>query len=211
MINNYLEWEKVIFDHSPDKEYWYYDIDYDEEILKFDDISKYIIELCEECEELINKYTDDQINNGLWYLFSEAGSKWFSEILNGKNDMESSIRCIEKLEYIYRKLFYYKCTKTLSHKNQLPDNPINAICYMLWDIAPPVEDNMITPVVALLSNILSLDHIAIQEGAIHGLGHLGERYGDVAINEIKKFIDYNNNISEDLRLYAERAIRGNLL
>lgn len=87
-----------------------------------------------------------------------------------------------------------------------------AICYMFWDLIPWVNGGTDTKVALaffdIVEDILSLNHIACQESAIHGLGHVYREHSLRVENIIDGFLADNSKIRPDLKNYALHARKG---
>jgi len=59
-----------------------------------------------------------------------------------------------------------------------------------------------------MRSILTIDHVACQESALHGLGHWRHAHNATVESIIDEFLKKERNLSEPLRKYAGDARRG---
>ncbi|GAC1401978.1 MAG: hypothetical protein NVSMB56_17010 [Pyrinomonadaceae bacterium] len=89
-------------------------------------------------------------------------------------------------------------------------NSLDSACHMWWDLIifnqtsnPKVEEAMFQA----LSQVIKIDSLACQIGALHGLGHL-EHDGKKKV--IEDFLETHTNIDAKTQKYALDAIEGNV-
>jgi hypothetical protein len=96
----YQEWLKHIFDHEVKEHQWYFEMD----APGFEASPTELVELIGQTflrsgKDLI-KYTDEQVNQGIWYLAGSSGSNFMSAL-------KSSESAIDKTGGSYWKYFLF--------------------------------------------------------------------------------------------------------
>lgn len=213
------QWLKHVFDHPVTDPAWHHVMGADvwgdstPEL-----IVSYLTQLFENSAEVCKPYSDAHLNQGLWYISLPFCSGYMKEIEAEIISDEQRVRCIHAIFRLYEGLFAPRCTPLLSHQFGQPEDPpyspLNMICYMWWDnlltwgmLPEKLRDVFYPAYLNVMRQTLTLDSIACQEGALHGLAHLADdhqRYRP-AYGVIHKFIATNPNISPELKDYAERA------
>jgi hypothetical protein len=129
-------------------------------------------------------------------------------------------RRIRSIYVLYRDLFAPRCSDHLGHLSSGSEaaNPLNAICYMWWDVCPlphnvhyPEKERVDPVILDVLKRTLQLESNACREGALHGLGHFGFYYPDPVHAIIDDFLGSGARIPESLREYARTARTGMIL
>ncbi len=64
---------------------------------------------------------------------------------------------------------------------------------------------------AVMTDILAIDHIACQESALHGLGHWQPQHPDAVAQTVGSFLAQSPDIAAPLRDYARRPRAGYVL
>lgn len=179
-------------------------------------IAAYMTQLFERPSVLVERYSPEIINKGLWSICGvETG--YFQEIRCPEVPIASQQRCVRSIFLLYRDLFAHVCTSHYGHLNDGPEppSPVNSACYMLWDMDElqyvhrlPGGEHLIDPVFEVLSCILELDSIACRESALHGLAHQVSDHRTRVQEIIDGFLRVHPNLPEPLANYAQRAREG---
>jgi hypothetical protein len=89
---------------------------------------------------------------------------------------------------------------------------------MWWDLLPivgepdnPARKALDETVLSVMARILTLDNIACQEGALHGLGHWQMFYPEQVQAIIGDFLGTHIALRPELKAYARRAREGCVL
>lgn len=188
----------------------------------------YITRTFNEIEQVAAPYTDAQLEQGLNYLTSSACSDYMHALRDPMLPVKVRIAAVESFYTVYEKLYAVRCDRRLgSQMTAAGDNPLNASCYMWWDVIAlypahpnqPLEEtdslsnhqamlSLVDPCFDVMGRTLALDHIACQEAALHGLGHWQYAYPERVAAMIDAFLDANPNLNPALRTYAQAARRG---
>lgn len=214
----YSEWLRYLFDHEiePGLPEWYWR----DNAPVFEAAPAEIVELwiatMKNAGADLQGYSDEQVGQGLWYLFSNACSDHSQEVRDKSLPVEKVIEVYDSMRWLYTDLFSRRCTGTLEHLSE-KGSPLNAICYMLWDASPlgwPEMDRQAHSIESalfdLLEHALDQPHRACIESALHGLGELQCRY-PVQVREMIGSRLSSLAQDEALLQYALRAQQGNVL
>jgi hypothetical protein len=194
----------------PELDYWC-DISFKREL-------DYISYAFENAEEIFAKYSNLEIDDALWHLVG-VGTETMHILLVKRVPWHHKERCVNSFIELNKQVFAKRCSLVLCHLGKEGDpnnikNPLNSICYMWWDIfsvwggshLPKLDDLFFDVMV----ETLKIDHVACQEGVLHGLGHIPERRPQVR-KAITDFINDNPNLSPELHDYALAAMSGMIL
>ena len=212
---NFEEWVKGRFDKPEGPEPWYYDYKNDPPEPPPALALQHLRKLFSESGERLKGYSNRQLKDGLWYLFDPSNSNELFCLLDEALPLKERLETVDAIYLLYRDCFSSRCSKELSHLAKVERNPLNSICYMLWDIVafPASGGKMEKPEVdasclAVMEKALALEHDACIESALHGLGHAKLYYPAEVQRIIGAFLKAGKNISPDLRQYAEAAGTG---
>ena len=184
------------------------------------DLLAVISRLFEEPAGVLRHYSDQQLNQGFWFL---CGAE--SDAMRGLADeaiaWEARARCIRSFGTLFRELFQARCSAHLSHLMRAapPEDsglsPLNSACYMWWDFdcwrARPgdgAHQKVDAAYLEVMGQALALSHDACRESALHGLGHWHRAYPVDTERIVDDFLASNPGIREELRRYALAARSG---
>ncbi|CAN5418352.1 hypothetical protein BH10CYA1_BH10CYA1_02290 [soil metagenome] len=201
-------WVTSIFARPTDDDRWQWDAEI-EEPLK-DECAAFITKLFRE-KEYLEEYLDEQVCHGLNFIINPSFSNHMFVLYDHSVQIQTRLECLSSFESLFSGYLAEHCSDSLSHLDQQPSNAVNRICYMWWDVIPlfghpdePSKKLLDQPILDLQKRILSIDSIACQESALHGLGHWYFKYP----KEVDEIIhDYlrNSSVSKELRAYASAA------
>jgi hypothetical protein len=172
---------------------------------------------------LMERFTAEQVNQGLWYLVSNACSDHMVSALDGSVPWVDRRRCLEAIGTLYESLFARLCTDHLSHLDRggtAPEDvsPLNLVCYMWWDLFPswgspddPSRAESDATILEVLHKTLFIASTACREGALHGLGHWHLNYPGQVEAIIDEFLAGTPGIGPELLAYAQAARVGGVL
>jgi hypothetical protein len=214
------EWVAHVFDHEvPGQQAtWYFDCDSDYWDGPPDVTIEYITRLFENPVPYLQQYSDEQLNQGFWYLVPNSGSDHMFALLDEQVPIEARKRCVRSFYSLFEQLIAKICSPYLSHLNEPDVNPLNSACYMWWDLIPihgkpndPARQELDQEILIVIERILNIDSIACQESALHGLGHWEIYYPDQVHKIIDNFITSHLDSRVDLLNYAKQARTGYVL
>jgi hypothetical protein len=128
------------------------------------------------------------------------------------------LRAISAIYSLFDQLFQPRCAPILLHVDEEGAKPLNSNCYMWWDsfpsVASPDDPHRLIlhdAVLAVMEKILTLDSIACQESALHGLGHWQRDHPRLVESIVDRFLQSNTAPDYRLVAYAQAARRGCVL
>lgn len=214
-------WVDHCFDHEvreEQKQEWYWDKDAPYIQLPIEIAGPFFIRLFSEASTALADFTDAQVNQGLWYLVCAPCSSNIFDVFGFPASYEQRRKAIESIYLLFAHYFAEKCSPELSAYRNV-ENPLNSVCYMFWDllnesfIGGKDEEGVASNKEAMqvMGKILTIENIACQESALHGLGHWEYYYPEDVAVIIKKFLQENPLIPDELKEYAQSAMEGMVL
>ena len=215
---SFAGWVAHVFNHDVRSPEWYFDPDSAYWDGSPDLTVAYLTRLFENPGPYLQPYSNEQLNQGFWYLVSNSGSTHMFALLDEQVPQEARIRCVRAFYPLFEKIFAKFCSPHLSHLDEPGANPLNTVCYMWWDIMPifgmPDEQarrEFDREILAVMERILRIDSPACRESALHGLGHWQIYYPDRVHQIVDHFIAGYPGIRADLLNYAKQARAGCVL
>jgi hypothetical protein len=211
-------WVKHVFDHEVRKPEWYWDKD----ALYWDAPSEltveYLTQLFGRPLPTLANYSDEQLNQGFWYLLSPGCSNHMFAVTDEAVPLELRIKCVKSIQRIFEQMFSGLCSEHLSHIDEKGAAPLNSICYMWWDLVPlqwepgePSKESISKAALEVMEETLTFDSIACQESALHGLGHWELFYPTEVAEIVDRYLEDNPNLRSELKDYAVKAREGHVL
>lgn len=217
---SFEDWVKYVFDHPILEREWYWEIDaewWNEDANPLVTLA-YITRLFKNAGEILAVYSDAQVNQGLWFLVSNACSSHMFALINESLPESDRIQCVHAMYTLFEQVFVPRCSPHLSQTSPTDANPINSICYMWWDIIPiygkpdePARRDFDEACLRVMEKTLQLPSIACQENALHGLGHWSIYYQNEVRVIIARVLEDNVSLDQNLRMYAVAASQGCIL
>ena len=210
------EWVRYIFDHPVTDPAWYWDIDADSVELDPIRLILYTTQLFSRSKETLSSFSDAQVDQGLWLLVGARSE--LDVLLDTTLPLADRVCCIDSIVTLFRDCFAQRCSAHLSHIDEPGVGPLNSVCYMWWEIFPftghPEDDSqkqIDDACIAVMEEMLEIHSIACQESALHGLGHWVLSYNDRCCKIIASFLQKHPEMRPELRDYAMKASRANVL
>ena len=214
-------WLKYVFDHpvpAGGQSEWYWDLERDHWNEVPADAIRFMTQAFEGAAELLGPYSDAQLNQGLWFLANNACSNHMLALLDDSLPWSARGRCVDSIYRLYEQCFAKRCSPHLCHLDEPGANPLNAVCYMWWDIIPiagkpddPARRQLDQAILKVMESTLQLDSIACRESALHGLGHWQMYYPDQVREIIDSFSLRHPQLPEKLGTYMKAAYIGCVL
>lgn len=211
---NFEGWVKGIFDHAEGAEAWYYDYKKQPPEAAPAENVEYLRRLCTESGTLLAGYSNRQLKDGLWYILDSSNSNTVWSLIDEDVPLAERVNTVEAIYQLYENCFLKRCDSALSHLSEAQENPLNAICYMLWDVAPLThaggeteKEGIVAPCFEVMRKALLLPNDACRESALHGLGHSKYDYPAEVKRIITPFLAAKD-LRPELRRYAEAAAEG---
>lgn len=212
---SFEDWVKGRFDHPAGLEPWYYDHHACPADPSAEVSLKYLSRLFSESGELLKKYSDRQVNEGLWYLLSPASSNEALSLIDTALPLSERVKGVASIYRLYADCFFVRCSVKLSHLGKERDHSVNSICYMLWDVlslpafgGKTERKEIDAACLSVMAEALSLPHDACRESALHGLGHAKVYYPAEVERIIDAFLKEARDIGPELLRYARAARAG---
>ena len=213
------DWVAEVFDHPVTEPEWYWRPDAANWDLPYERALQLVTQLFEQPVEILRRFSDAQLNQGLWFLLGPRG-----DALRGLEDehlvWELQRRCIRSFSSVFETLFAARCTPHLSHllRADIPDDPgmnsLNEVCYMWWHLVwvprpePSTHSKVDVAFLEVMRQTLNLPSDACRESALHGLGHWHQGCPKETEFIIDTFLGQSGPIREELRDYAQQARQG---
>ncbi|HEY6330223.1 MAG TPA: hypothetical protein VI756_12865 [Blastocatellia bacterium] len=149
---------------------------------------------------LVERFSDEQLREGLWNLTTN----WELRDSIWDHDLPWPLRraCIRAMVTLFERLF---TREPLSE-------PLVDTCKMWWDIfryfGDDPDQKVVNEMCLALKEILQMDSLDCQIGALHGLGHLDHPGKQDLINH---YLRSHPDLPEEIRSYALASIEGNVL
>ena len=209
------DWIAHVFDHPVTDPVWHWardapDLDPIPELT-----AQFIAETFERAGDLLTRFSDAQLNQALYYLISAGTSDYMFALTNTRVPWPSRQRALRSFVPLFEQVMAARCSPHLFHLNEQPANPLNAVCYMWWDVIPfhgkpqdPDRTEFDAEVLSILVRLLAIPHDACRESALHGLGHWQLDYPETAGKLIDEFLQRSPNLRPELLSYARQARNG---
>jgi hypothetical protein len=217
MHPRYQEWISYVFDHTVTDPQWYFGADAPGFEGTEEDYAELIRDTFSRSGADLVRFSDAQVNQGIWFLASPTGSDFIFSLRDGTAPTPKKIAGIHSIYDLYRDCFAERCTQTLGHIDETGASERNPICYMFWDVCPlsylegANEKAMLEEAVFwVLEKTIELPHRACIEAGLHGLGEVAYRYTERVQVVVDRFLT-GTEIDPVLRGYAERARAGCVL
>jgi hypothetical protein len=183
-------------------------------------LATFLMELFDKPERWSKGLSDERINKGIWFICGVDGWLQNACALDVPQDLQAS--WIRSLKTLYQEVFAKRCTADLQHlvlkREADGGSPLNSACYMLWDMGQlesfamfPRGEHLVEPIFEVLTFALSLDSMACQESALHGLGHLKRYHLERVEGIIDDFLASHPMLDDPLVKYALLARSGRIL
>lgn len=214
------QWLTHVFNHPVEEmtNAWYWDTDRDWWEEDSEEAIQFMTQAFENAAVAFAPYSDAQLNQGLWFLASNACSNHMFTLMNESIPGSLRERCVASFHSLYEQCFARRCSPHLSHLDEPDANPLNLVCYMWWDIIPiigqpddPARSGLDRAILQVMESTLQLDSIACRESALHGLGHW-QMYYPARVGEIiDRFSMKHPRLPEKLEAYMKAAYTGYVL
>jgi hypothetical protein len=209
-------WVHYVFDHPVTDTAWHFHVDAPDLRPPATQTAELIAETFERSGELLQRFTDAQLNQGLWFLVSSSSSDYLSCLTDASVPWPARRRTLRSFVPLFRNLMAARCTASLSHRRE-SGSALNSACYMWWDLLlldgsweagrPPEPIHV--EALAVLEELLEIPHDACRESALHGLGHLALFHPEAALI-LDAFIERSLDLRPELTAYARQARTGRI-
>jgi hypothetical protein len=134
--SRYQEWLHYVFDRPITPNGWYFDFEFSDFGAEKADLAQLVANTMDNCGRDLASYSDDQVNYGLNYIFNNSCSNVVFSLMDDTVPAPLRLRAIASIKSLYQDCFTPRCAHVLGHNDKPGANPLNGICYMLWDVSP---------------------------------------------------------------------------
>jgi hypothetical protein len=215
MPPRYPEWLQYLFDRPVTSNGWYFDVDPPNFEAENIDLVALITHTMENGSRDLAGYSDAQVSHGLKYIINNACSDVVFSLMSDTVPVALRLRAIDSIKVLYRDCFTPRCAPVLCHNDAPGANPLNTVCYMLWDTSPLAywdkaqsKEVFYRAIVGVMEAALASPNPACVESGLHGLGHIQAYYPEQVLEVISTFQRRNIFVAPQLRAYAQQASVG---
>ncbi len=214
-VVSFDEWLVLKFGQPVPKYVWQYDWDEPEDHFETRaTFAEYVVWTWEDpIETLVERFSISQIGAALW--------KEHHVYVDTSLPFELRMQAWRALPTLFLKLFDKQCSPTLGHLSEsVPSTEnLDSACYMWWDICPyyggrsDLTKSDHDEFFGVIEACLQCKNPAVQESALHGLGH-AEIYKEtryIVHQMIDLFLSKNWASRKELIRYAKQARKGRIL
>ena len=176
----------------------------------------HIAETFEHSGELLSRFSDEQLNQGFWYLFWKGPPDFMGSLLDEEVPLACRRRALRSFAPLFDQVMVERCSSHLSHLEKAT-TPLNSACYMWFDevldrFNPKrlLKAQLETDLIGTLRVILAVPHDACRESALHGIGHWVRHYPQLA-DMADQLLSGTPGLRPELIAYAEFARVGDVL
>jgi hypothetical protein len=210
-------WINHVFDHPAGDPPWYWGSDVEEWPEAPDQIVEHIAVTFERAGELLSRFSDEQLDQGFWYLFYQGPPDFMGTLLDERVPLAIRLRALRSFVPLFEQVMAARCSSHLDHLDEEGENPLNRACYMWFDeVLDPynperlVQAKLEEELIITLRVILANPHDACRESALHGIGHWVRQYPQLA-GAVDQFLSSTRGLRPELVAYAESARAGDVL
>lgn len=215
---DYQTWLDHLFDHPEDRPEWYFEPDHAFLPITPQALSAHVLRLFEAPALLLSRWSDGQIASGLKYLIDSGCGGDLRLITHSTVPQADRLEFAGRVDRVYWQVFGARCTPELGHLSEGGWLGLNPLCYMWWDTITldrigdaRLDAEFGAALIEAMGRTLQIPHAACQEGALHGLGHWGDRAPARAEALIDDFLAENRAARPELKNYALAARGGCVL
>lgn len=174
----------------------------------------FIKRLFESFDAFMTIYPVSAVAAGLGRIIDPGGFEYLNALTDDCLPEGERISAIESLNGLMR-YFEIHCLPVASHNSANPRSPLNEVCYCWWDrfpVFPDLENPRRKGIEAAflrhMATALKSSSPAVQEYALHGLGHWHHDYPIEVEAAIEEYLKCNHSIDPILKSYAASAREG---
>jgi len=95
------------------------------------------------CGEDLRQFSDDQVAQGLDLLFDPSFSDLSFSLKAASGPRSALLEAVQSIYTLYAHCFERRCAPLLSSSDERGGDPLDAVCWMLWDEARSIVGTMI--------------------------------------------------------------------
>lgn len=139
MSVTYEQWLEFVFNNPVREPEWYWDEDFDTRWAALELTDTFIVRCMTRLflhPEVLDSYSLDQVEQGLWFLIGESSPGHSSEALLRRESMLSErVACIHAISSFFRNFVVAVIDADYDPQENCREG-IKCVCYMWWDIFP---------------------------------------------------------------------------
>lgn len=173
--------------------------------------------LFERAGELMPRYDREAVANGLWQIAHSLKLQYGHALWDANAADDAIDGALQAMPRLFSDLFAMQCAPAMSSYPSQTDDELNGICYMWFDLLGldfiernGISRRRVAAAVRTMGNVLYIRHVACQESALHGLGHVARYNAALVRSPVNRFLSENKCAAPALRAYAERAREGHV-
>ncbi len=198
---------------------WYFEMDADRWDGPASLTIAHLTRLFENPEPALACFADSQIAQGLYYIVDSGAGGLVLSILDEAVDWPSRHRCVVAIGPLFERLLAPRVAPVLGHLDEQGTKPLNMVTYMWWGILPVAAkaeparppDPLNAAILEVMARILKSTNPAIQESALHGLGHSASAHGQEVARIIDAYTASGLVTRKELLAYAKATRSGCVL
>lgn len=216
------QWVDYVFDHPVSDHPWRRNAGAANFPLEPTREAELYAETFERSEELLQRFSSLQLNQGLDYLTNNGCSSHMFALVDPFVPEPVRLRALRSFVPLFETTIRQRCSEHLLHLHESGASPLNPACYMWWDRLPfcpshPDDDDPRLggdPVLQasfdsaglqVMARILDIPHDACRESALHGLGHWHVAYPAEVAEIVDRFLLSSPGLRGELLAYADAA------
>lgn len=212
-------WVAYLFDHPEADRDWHFEDDAPFMDLGAKREAELIARMFETSGECLARFSDVQLDNGLWYLLQSHTSGHMECLFDGEVPLPKRERVLRSFLPFFRDVVALRCKGLLESAGESRAGTLDSGAYMWWDLLElmPASDadddrrHLESVALKVMENILALPHDSCRGSALHGLGHWCEGYPERVPGIIDAFLEGEADLRPELVDYARTARTGQVL
>lgn len=212
-------WVAYLFDHPEADRDWHFEDDAPFMDLGAEREAELIARMFETSPESLARFSDVQIDNGLWYLLQPHTSGHMECLVDAAVPIPKRERVLRSFVPFFEGVIARRCQGLLEFAGEDATGTLDSAAYMWWDLlgwmpADPADDDskrLESVALEVMERILDLPCDACRASALHGLGHWCEGHPRRVAEIIDAFLEGEADLRPELVEYAHTARTGQVL
>ena len=212
-------WVAYLFDHPEADRDWHFEDDAPCMDLGGEREAELIAAMFETSGDCLARFSDRQIDNGLWYLLQPHTSGHMECLVDGDVPLNKRERVLRSFVPFFEDIVAPRCKGLLESAGETRAGTLDCGAYMWWDLlelwpaspADPDRRRLESVALKVMEDILAMPHDSCRESALHGLGHWFEGYPQRVSQVIDAFLEREHGLRPELIEYARTARTGQVL
>jgi hypothetical protein len=120
------DWIEHCFDHPVEEEARYWGGDVPDWGVPSAVTARLIAEAFENSHELLARFSDEQLNQGFWYVVGVSGMIWALKAADTPTELQ--VRGVRSFVPLFCQVMASRCSESLGHLDEPGENPLNSVC-----------------------------------------------------------------------------------